>query len=135
MSHIIGTESFLLGIAQNGAHRRLCACVYCTIGVMNECWVRHLEAAESRVWALRWAVSRSDPAPQVLASLSDDEWNAPTDHPLGPRRPATGGSCSTHLRLQMHEQDIHARRVQPVVRRRTRRATASPLVLDEIAPP
>lgn len=108
VSHIIGTESFLLGIAAPEPDTDVSALAHVRnpIGVMNECWVRHL-GTESGVGLLERFRAVTSQRRKVLASLSDDEWNAPTTTPSGP------DSYGRFMRIRifdcwMHEQDIRA---------------------------
>lgn len=132
VSHIIGTESFLLGIAAPEPDTDVSALAHVRnpIGVMNECWVRHL-GTESGVGLLERFRAVTSQRRKVLASLSDDEWNAPTTTPSGP------DSYGRFMRIRifdcwMHEQDIRAA-VQRPSSDDELGGPASPLVLDEIA--
>src|SRR5271166_6251611 len=79
VAHIIGTESFLAGIAAPQPDMDVSTLdhVRNDIGVMNECWVRHLseESGGSVLEQLRAVTGKRRTA---LTSMSDDEWNALT---------------------------------------------------------
>jgi uncharacterized protein (TIGR03083 family) len=106
VSHIIGTESFLEGIAPPppDIDVKTLDHVRNDIGAMNECWVRHL-SGESGASVLGRYRALTDDRRKVLSSLSDDEWNATTPTPAGM------DSYGRFMRIRvfdcwMHEQDI-----------------------------
>jgi uncharacterized protein (TIGR03083 family) len=132
LSHMVGTESFLAGIAAPQPDVDVSALdhVRNDIGVMNECWVRHL-SAEPGTEVLERFRSVTGGRRVALEGLSDDEWNAVTATPMGPE------SYGRFMRVRafdcwMHEQDI---------REALQRASsddeldrpAAQLALDEIA--
>src|SRR6201993_5427238 len=105
-SHIIGTESFLAGIAPPQPDMDVSALdhVRNDIGVLNECWVRHLRGESGAGVLERFRAITSDRR-AALTRLSDDEWNALTATPVGPE------SYGRFMRVRafdcwMHEQDI-----------------------------
>ncbi|OSC43228.1 maleylpyruvate isomerase family mycothiol-dependent enzyme [Mycobacterium decipiens] len=113
VAHIVGTESFLLGIAAPEPDVDVSALghVRNPIGVMNECWVRHL-SAESGAGVLARFREVTGRRRKALAGLSDDEWNAATTTPSGP------DSYGRFMRIRtfdcwMHEQDIRAALQRP----------------------
>jgi uncharacterized protein (TIGR03083 family) len=106
VSHIIGTESFLAGIAPPEPDVDVSTLdhVRNDIGVMNECWVRHL-SGESGATVLERFRAITNNRRSALTSLSDEEWNALTPTPVGPE------SYGRFMRVRvfdcwMHEQDI-----------------------------
>jgi uncharacterized protein (TIGR03083 family) len=106
LSHMVGTESFLLGINPPQPDIDLSALEHVRndIGVMNECWVRHL-SGESGTDVLERFRAVTNDRRKVLVSMSDDEWNAVTPTPVGPE------SYGRFMRVRvfdcwMHEQDI-----------------------------
>lgn len=132
VSHIIGTESFLLGMAAPEPDIDVSALghVRNPIGVMNECWVRHLsgQSGARMIERFREITSKRRTA---LAGLSDDEWNAATTTPAGP------DSYGRFMRIRtfdcwMHEQDIRAA-VQRPSSDDELGGPASRLSLDEIS--
>lgn len=106
VSHIIGTESFLKGVAppQPDIDVKAIEHVRNDIGAMNECWVRHLSGATSAEVLERFRAITNERR-QTLTDMSDDEWNAQTFTPAGPE------SYGRFMRIRvfdcwMHEQDI-----------------------------
>jgi uncharacterized protein (TIGR03083 family) len=85
VAHMIGTESFLAGIAapQPDIDVSTLGHVRNDVGVMNECWVRHLSAhADADVLESFRAITTD--RRQALTSLSGEEWDAVTMTPTGP---------------------------------------------------
>jgi uncharacterized protein (TIGR03083 family) len=131
-SHVIGTESFLAGIAAPQPDIDVSALdhVRNDVGAMNECWVRHLSAEPGDGVLERFrAVTNSRRA--ALTGLSDEEWNALTPTPVGPE------SYGRFMRVRvfdcwMHEQDIREALSRPSSDDELD-GTASQLALDEIA--
>jgi len=106
VSHIIGTESFLEGIAPPPPDIDVKSLEHVRndIGAMNECWVRHL-SEEPGSGVLERYRALTGKRREVLASMSDDDWNAPTPTPAGM------DSYGRFMRIRvfdcwMHEQDI-----------------------------
>ena len=106
VSHIVGTESFLQGVSPPEPDIDVKALdhVRNDIGVMNECWVRHL-SAESGAQVLDRFREVTAARRKVLEGMSDDEWNAVSFTPAGP------DSYGRFMRIRvfdcwMHEQDI-----------------------------
>jgi len=106
VSHIIGTESFLAGISppEPDVDVKELDHVRNDIGALNECWVRHL-SGELGASVLERFRSVTQGRREVLAGMSDDEWNALTVTPVGPE------SYGRFMRVRvfdcwMHEQDI-----------------------------
>jgi uncharacterized protein (TIGR03083 family) len=106
VSHIIGTESFLEGIAPPPPDIDVKSLEHVRndVGAMNECWVRHLggEPGSSVLERYRALTGKRR---EVLQSMSDDDWNAPTPTPAGM------DSYGRFMRIRvfdcwMHEQDI-----------------------------
>jgi uncharacterized protein (TIGR03083 family) len=132
VSHIIGTESFLQGIAppQPDIDVKALEHVRNDIGAMNECWVRHLsEDSGSSVLERYRAVTGK--RRETLPGMSDDDWNAPTPTPAGM------DSYGRFMRIRvfdcwMHEQDIRMALQRPSSDDELG-GRASLLGLDEIA--
>ena len=106
VSHMIGTESFLQGISPPAPDVDVAALEHVRndIGVMNECWVRHL-AGESGAEVLERFRKVTSERRADLGSMSVDAWNAVTPTPAGP------DSYGRFMRVRvfdcwMHEQDI-----------------------------
>ena len=132
VSHIIGTESFLEGIAPPEPDIDVKALdhVRNDIGAMNECWVRQLsgESGSDVLARFREITNRRR---DVLSSMSDHDWNAVTPTPAGME------TYGRFMRIRtfdcwMHEQDIRM-----ALRRPSSDAElagpASRLSLDEVA--
>lgn len=106
VAHMIGTESFLTGIDAPQPDIDVSALEHVRndIGVMNECWVRHLSAhADADVLESFRAIT--DDRRTALTNLSDQEWDAVTMTPMGP------DTYGRFMRIRvfdcwMHEQDI-----------------------------
>jgi uncharacterized protein (TIGR03083 family) len=132
VSHIIGTESFLAGIAppQPDVDVSDLDHVRNDIGVLNECWVRHL-SGDSGVGVLERFRAITNDRRAALTSLSDEEWNAVTPTPVGPE------SYGRFMRVRvfdcwMHEQDMRGALSRPSSDNELD-GVASQLALDEIA--
>jgi uncharacterized protein (TIGR03083 family) len=131
-SHIIGTESFLAGIAPPQPDVDVAALdhVRNDIGVMNECWVRHLSGQSGAGVLERFrAITNSRRA--ALNSLPEEEWNAVTPTPVGPE------SYGRFMRVRvfdcwMHEQDMREGLSRPSSDNQLE-GVASRLALDEVA--
>ncbi|AFC45067.1 MULTISPECIES: maleylpyruvate isomerase family mycothiol-dependent enzyme [Mycobacterium] len=132
VSHMIGTESFLAGIAapQPDIDVSVLEHVRNDIGAMNECWVRHLGThADADVLESFRAIT--DDRRAALTSLSDEEWNAVTATPTGP------DTYGRFMRIRvfdcwMHEQDIRVALERPPSDDELAGPAAS-LAVDEIA--
>ena len=132
VSHIIGTESFLEGVAppQPDIDVKALDHVRNDIGAMNECWVRHL-SAEPGPSVLERYRAVTDDRREVLPAMSDDDWNATTPTPAGM------DSYGRFMRIRvfdcwMHEQDIRMALQRPSSDDELA-GPASQLSLDEIA--
>lgn len=132
VSHMIGTESFLAGIAppQPDIDVKSLEHVRNDIGAMNECWVRHLSGAAGADVLQRFREVTKGRR-EALVALSDDEWNAVTATPAGP------DSYGRFMRVRvfdcwMHEQDIRVGLGRPSSDQELT-GSASLLALDEIA--
>jgi len=132
VSHIIGTESFLQGIAppQPDIDVKALGHVRNDIGAMNECWVRHLsgEPGSSVLERYRDVTGKRR---EVLPGMSDDDWNAVIPTPAGM------DSYGRFMRIRvfdcwMHEQDIRMALQRPSSEDELT-GPASQLSLDEIA--
>ncbi|OIN80423.1 maleylpyruvate isomerase family mycothiol-dependent enzyme [Mycobacterium malmoense] len=132
VSHIIGTESFLAGIAAPEPDTDVSALghVRNDVGAMNECWVRHLsgESGTSVLERFR-AVTKSRRA--VLTGLSGEEWNALTPTPVGP------DSYGRFMRVRVFDCWMHEQDMREALPRSSSDdeldGAASQLALDEIA--
>lgn len=132
VSHMIGTESFLAGIAapQPDIDVKALGHVRNDIGAMNECWVRHLGAhADADVLESFRAIT--DDRRAALTALSGEEWDAVTATPTGP------DSYGRFMRIRvfdcwMHEQDIRVALERPPSDDELTGPAAS-LAVDEIA--
>jgi uncharacterized protein (TIGR03083 family) len=132
VSHIIGTESFLAGIAAPQPDVDVAALdhVRNDIGVMNECWVRHL-SGEPGAGVLERFRAITNSRRTALNNLSEEEWNAVTPTPVGPE------SYGRFMRVRvfdcwMHEQDMREGLSRPSSDNALD-GVASQLALDEIA--
>jgi uncharacterized protein (TIGR03083 family) len=132
VSHIIGTESFLQGIAPPQADIDVKALEHVRndIGAMNECWVRHLSGESGRS-VLEHYRAVTGKRREILPAMSDDDWNAPTPTPAGM------DSYGRFMRIRvfdcwMHEQDIRMALQRPSSDDELA-GPASQLSLDEIA--
>lgn len=132
VSHMIGTESFLAGVAapQPDIDVKTLEHVRNDIGAMNECWVRHLSGESGAEVVARFrAVTNARRT--VLESLSADDWNAVTPTPAGP------DTYGRFMRVRvfdcwMHEQDIRVGLNRPSSDEELA-GPASQLALDEIS--
>jgi uncharacterized protein (TIGR03083 family) len=132
VAHMIGTESFLEGIAPPAPDIDVKTLdhVRNDIGAMNECWVRGL-SAESGAAVLERFRSVTGGRREVLAAMSDDDWNAVTATPAGM------DSYGRFMRIRvfdcwMHEQDIRVALERPSSDDELE-GPASQLSLDEVA--
>ncbi|OBH41883.1 maleylpyruvate isomerase family mycothiol-dependent enzyme [Mycobacterium mantenii] len=132
VAHIIGTESFLAGIAAPQPDIDVSALEHVRndIGVMNECWVRHLSThADADVLESFRAITTD--RREALTNMSGDEWDAVTMTPSGP------DSYGRFMRIRvfdcwMHEQDIRVALGRPPSDDELAGPAAS-LAVDEIA--
>lgn len=129
---MIGTESFLAGVAAPDPDIDVSALdhVRNDVGVMNECWVRHLSGEPGAGVLERFRAVTSDRR-AALTGLSDEEWNAVTPTPVGP------DSYGRFMRVRvfdcwMHEQDVREALSRPSSDGELD-GIASRLALDEIA--
>lgn len=132
VSHMIGTESFLAGIAAPQPDIDVSALEHVRndIGAMNECWVRHL-GAHANADVLESFRAITDDRRAALTALSDEEWNAVTATPTGP------DTYGRFMRIRvfdcwMHEQDIRVALQRPPSDDELAGPAAS-LAVDEIA--
>ncbi len=132
VSHMVGTESFLSGVAPPEVDVDVSGFdhVRNDVGAMNECWVRHLSGESGAAVLERFRAVTNDRR-EVLANLDEDGWDAVTPTPVGPE------SYGRFMRVRvfdcwMHEQDIRTALQQPSSDDDLDGA-ASRLSLDEIA--
>ncbi|BBX39617.1 maleylpyruvate isomerase family mycothiol-dependent enzyme [Mycobacterium simiae] len=132
VSHVIGTESFLQGIAppEPDIDVKGLDHVRNGVGAMNECWVRHFAGQPIGSVLQRYRAVIEDRR-QVLGAMSEEEWNAETRTPAGP------DSYGRFMRIRvfdcwMHEQDIRVAIEQPSSDDELS-GVAARLSLDEIA--
>ncbi|KAA1249031.1 maleylpyruvate isomerase family mycothiol-dependent enzyme [Mycobacterium simiae] len=132
VSHIIGTESFLLGIGAPEADIDVSALEHVRnpIGVMNESWVIHL-SGESGANLLARFREVTNKRRNALESMPADDWNAATTTPAGP------DTYGRFMRIRvfdcwMHEQDIRAA-VQRPASDEALGGLAAQLSLDEVS--
>ena len=132
VSHMIGTESFLGGVAAPQPDIDVSALEHVRndIGVMNECWVRHL-SGEAGTDVLARFREITNERRKALIALSDEEWDAVTPTPVGPE------TYGRFMRVRvfdcwMHEQDIREALRRPSSDEELD-GPAPRLALDEIA--
>jgi uncharacterized protein (TIGR03083 family) len=132
VSHIIGTESALMGIPTPDADVDVATLghVRNDVGVANECWVRHLSAESGADLRQRFRTVTNNRRTR-LTDMSDDDWNALTPTPAGP------DSYGRFMRVRvfdcwMHEHDIRDALGQPASDAELA-GPASRLALDEMA--
>lgn len=132
VAHMIGTECFLAGVPAPQPDVDVSALdhVRNDIGVMNECWVRHL-AAEPGAEVLKRFKHITDERREALTGMPVGEWDAVTLTPVGPE------SYGRFMRVRvfdcwMHEQDIRQALGRPSSDDQLG-GPASELSLDEIA--
>ncbi len=106
MSHIIGTESTLLGVAAPDIDTDVKALdhVRNDVGVMNEHWVCYLSKDSSAELQERFLAVTAERR-KLLTDLSSDAWNSVTPTPAGP------DSYGRFMRIRVfdcwvHEHDI-----------------------------
>jgi uncharacterized protein (TIGR03083 family) len=132
VAHMIGTESFLAGIAAPQPDIDVSALEHVRndVGVMNECWVRHLSAHADADVLESFRVITNDRR-QALMNMSAEEWDTVTMTPTGP------DSYGRFMRIRvfdcwMHEEDIRVALERPPSDAELASPAAS-LALDEIA--
>ncbi len=106
VSHIIGTESFLMGVPTPEPDCDVSALlhVHNELAAMNECWVRHLYN-ETPAAMLEKFRSVTAERRKTLLAMDEDAWNETTTTPVGP------DTYGRFMRVRifdcwMHEQDI-----------------------------
>jgi len=106
VAHIIGTESFLMGVAAPTPDCDVSELPHVKnqMGEMNESWVRHLRD-ESPASMLEKFRSVTGERRKMLAAMTDEAWNATAATPVGPN------TYGRFMRVRtfdcwMHEQDI-----------------------------
>ncbi len=132
VSHMVGTESFLSGIAAPQPDIDVSALEHVRngIGVMNECWVRHLNAEQGASVLERFRGVTNDRR-KALTDLSDGDWNAVTPTPAGP------DTYGRFMRIRVFDCWMHEQDIREALRRPSSddelQGPASQLALDEIA--
>jgi len=131
-SHVVGTESMLLGLPTPEVDVDVASVPYVhnDIGQLNECWVRALRGETPDDMRLRLGDVTAQRS-TMLANMADDVWNAVTMTPAGP------DSYGRFMRIRvfdcwMHEQDIREALGQPATDEDLAGATAR-WALDEMA--
>jgi uncharacterized protein (TIGR03083 family) len=106
VSHIIGTESLLTGVPAPTPDCDVSRLphVHNEIGVLNECWVRHLHDQPPRAMLEKFR-SVTGERRRALTAIDDDTWNQTTVTPVGP------DTYGRFMRVRtfdcwMHEHDI-----------------------------
>ncbi len=106
VSHIIGTESFLMGVPPPTPDCDLSELPHVRnqVGVLNECWVRHLYEQPAGAMLEKFRTVTADRRKE-LADMDDDAWNETTATPVGPE------TYGRFMRVRafdcwMHDQDI-----------------------------
>lgn len=131
VSHIIGTESTLLGSAvpDVGVDVRALKHVRNDVAAMNECWVQHL-GGESNAELRRRFSDVTGERRKLLAEMSDTDWNAVTATPVGP------DSYGRFMRIRTFDCWIHAQDIRDAIGRPATepelRGPAPQLALDEM---
>lgn len=132
VSHLIGTESFLAGVAPPESDIDVSALEHVRndIGAMNERWVRHL-SGESGAGVLQRFRVVTQGRRKALEGMAEEAWNAPTPTPAGQ------DSYGRFMRIRvfdcwMHEQDIREAVRRPCADDELD-SVASRLALDEIS--
>lgn len=132
VSHIIGTESFLAGVASPEPDIDVKALEHVRndIGAMNECWVRHLSGEPGDAVLARFR-DITDSRRKVLTGMSDDDWNAVSPTPAGM------DTYGRFMRIRVFDCWVHEQDIRAGVQRPSSDAEldgpASRLSLDEIA--
>ncbi|HTX95997.1 MAG TPA: maleylpyruvate isomerase family mycothiol-dependent enzyme [Mycobacterium sp.] len=131
VAHMIGTESFLAGVAPPQPDIDVSALEHVRndIGVMNECWVRHLSGEAGTDVLARFRDITTDRR-KALASMSEDEWDAVTPTPVGPE------SYGRFMRVRVFDCWMHAQDIREALARPSSddelRGPSAELSLDEI---
>lgn len=131
VAHMIGTESFLAGIPAPQPDVDVSALEHVRndIGVMNECWVRHLRAETGADLLKRFRVGTDDRR-KALTGMSAEEWDAVTLTPVGPE------SYGRFMRVRVFDCWMHEQDIREALRRPSSDdqlvSPASELSLDEI---
>ena len=130
VAHMIGTESFLAGVAAPQPDIDVSALdhVRNEVGVMNECWVRHLSGEPGADVLARFRAVCGGRR-KTLAGLSEEQWDAVTPTPVGPE------TYGRFMRVRvfdcwMHEHDVREALQRPAEKLE---GPAAGLALDEIA--
>lgn len=131
VSHLIGTESTLMGIPTPEADIDVSALEHVRndFGAMNECWVHHLSGESGAALRERF-LAVTDDRRKLLSDMSEDDWNAVTHTPAGK------DSYGRFMRIRtfdcwMHELDIRDALGRPASEDDLR-GPAARLALDEM---
>jgi uncharacterized protein (TIGR03083 family) len=132
VSHIIGTESTLLGSAppEVAVDVRALDHVRNDVAAMNECWVQHFSATPGAQLHQRFLAVTNDRR-ELLSQLSDSEWNAVTMTPVG------ADSYARFMRIRTFDCWVHEHDIRDAIGRAAGdgdlRGAAPRLSLDEMA--
>lgn len=131
VSHIIGTESTLLGSAlpEVDIDVRALKHVRNDFAAMNECWVQHLGGQSDAELHQRFLAVTNDRR-KLLAEMPDAEWNAVTMTPAGP------DSYGRFMRIRTFDCWVHEHDIRDAIGRPAGdadlRGAAPRLALDEM---
>jgi uncharacterized protein (TIGR03083 family) len=131
LSHMIGTESFLAGVPAPQPDVDVTALdhVRNDIGVMNECWVRHLSGEPGATVLERFRRVTGERR-EALAGMSSDDWDAVTPTPVGPE------TYGRFMRVRAFDCWMHDHDIREALRRPPSddqlAGPAAQLALDEI---
>jgi uncharacterized protein (TIGR03083 family) len=106
VSHLIGTESFLAGVPAPTPDCDVSQLphVHNEVGVLNECWVRHLHDEPPSAMLEKFRIVTGERR-KALMAIDDDVWNQTSVTPVGP------DTYGRFMRVRtfdcwMHEHDI-----------------------------
>ncbi|MBV9350052.1 MAG: maleylpyruvate isomerase family mycothiol-dependent enzyme, partial [Mycobacterium sp.] len=132
VSHIIGTESVLQGIATPAPDVDVSALEHVRndSGAMNECWVRQLSGIPGAELRERFLAVTKDRR-ELLTDMSEGDWNAVT------RTPAGSDSYGRFMRIRVFDTWMHEHDVRDAIGRPAADAELSGpdsrLAIDEMA--
>ncbi len=131
VSHIIGTESTLLGFAppESGVDVRTFGHVRNDVAAMNECWVQHFSREPGAELNQRF-VAVTDDRRKFLTEMPDADWNAVTPTPAG------ADSYGRFMRIRTFDCWVHEHDIRDAIGRAAGdadlRGAAARLSLDEM---